>query len=323
MKILANDGIDASGKKALEESGFIVITEKVSQEKLAEAINREGYIGLLVRSATVARKEFIDACPNLRFIGRGGVGIDNIDAEYARSKGVQVFNTPGSSSQAVAELVMSYMFAAARGLYDSGRNMPTNGTTEFETLKRKYSKGFELRGKTLGIIGFGRIGRSLAAYAAGCGMSVIFNDNHFREDQAVAINIGNISNASMVVPRKSFADLLAQSDFISLHVPKQPDGSAVITSSEFSRMKKGVVIINTARGGVVDEKALIENLDSGQVRVVALDVFVGEPKPNEELLRHPGVISTPHIGASTLEAQERIGLEIAERVCEIMGIKLL
>lgn len=322
MKILANDGIDASGKIALEDSGFIVVTEKVQQAQLAETINREGYVGLLVRSATTARKELIDSCPGLRFIGRGGVGIDNIDAEYARSKGVQVFNTPGASSQAVAELVMATMFAAARSIYDAGRNMPAHGATQFEAFKKKYAKGFELRGKTLGIIGFGRIGRTLASYAAGCGMKVIFNDNHFREDQAVAISIGGLTNVSMVVPRKSFSELLAQSDFISLHVPKQPDGSAVISHSEFQRMKKGVVIINTSRGGVVDEKAVIEYLDSGQVHSAALDVFVGEPSPGDALLKHPGIIATPHIGASTGEAQERIGLEIAERVCEIMGVKI-
>lgn len=322
MKILANDGLDASGKKALEAAGFIIITEKVPQEKLADAINNEGYIGLLVRSATTARKELIDACPGLKFIGRGGVGIDNIDAEYARSKRIHVFNTPQSSSQAVAELVISLMFAASRGIYDCGANMPIVGVTEFEVLKKKYSKGIELRGKTLGIIGFGRIGRSLAAYAAGCGMKVIFNDNNFQGDQAVALDINGANNVSIVVPRRSFSDLLAQSDFISIHVPKQSDGTAVIAESEFARMKKGVVIINTSRGGVVDEKLLLDNLNSGHVRCAALDVFVDEPSPDAALLKHPGIIATPHIGASTLEAQERIGLEIAEKVCEIMGVQV-
>jgi D-3-phosphoglycerate dehydrogenase / 2-oxoglutarate reductase len=176
IKILANDGIDETGKQALEALGCIVITEKVKQEELADAIQSQGYEGLLVRSATTARQDLIDACPGLKFIGRGGVGIDNIDAEYARSKGVDVFNTPASSSQAVAELVMAHLFASARGIYDAGTHMPSSGAEQFETLKKKYAKGIELRGKTLGIVGFGRIGQSLASYALGCGMKVLAHD---------------------------------------------------------------------------------------------------------------------------------------------------
>ncbi|MFM9984788.1 MAG: D-2-hydroxyacid dehydrogenase [Flavobacteriales bacterium] len=317
MKILANDGIDATGKKALEAMGCIVVTEKVTQENLANAINSEKYDGLLVRSATTARKDLIDACPGLKFIGRGGVGIDNIDAEYARSKGVDVFNTPASSSQAVAELVMAKLFAAARGVYDSGTHMPSKGSTEFEVLKKKYAKGFELRGKTLGIVGFGRIGQSLASYALGCGMRVIANDQTTDDHRTLTLDIGG-QNVSVNVPLMPFHALLAQSDFISLHVPKQANGAAVIDAEEFAHIRKGAVLINTSRGGVIDEKALIENLNSGHIQFACLDVFVGEPKPNAELIAHPKVIATPHIGASTVEAQERIGMEIAENVARIM-----
>ncbi|MBL7943569.1 MAG: D-2-hydroxyacid dehydrogenase [Flavobacteriales bacterium] len=320
MKILANDGIDASGKEALEAAGFTILTEKVAQENLSEVINRESIIGLLVRSATTARKELIDACPGLKFIGRGGVGIDNIDAEYARSKGVQVFNTPAASSQAVAELVMSMFFAAARGIYDAGARMPHSGHEQFEALKKKYAKGMELRGKTLGIIGLGRIGQSLAAYATGCGMNVIFNDNNRREDVKMSLGIPALANDEVTISRKSFDELIRVSDFISIHVPKQPDGSAVIGKGEIERMKKGVILANTARGGVIDEKELLEALSSGKIRAACLDVFVGEPKPSTELLSHPAVISTPHIGASTSEAQERIGTELAQRIMEIMNV---
>lgn len=317
MKILANDGIDASGKKALELMGCTVVTEKVAQENLAEAINQQKFNGLLVRSATTARKELIDACPDLKFIGRGGVGIDNIDADYARSKGVDVFNTPASSSQAVAELVMSLIFASSRGIYDSGTHMPSKGNTEFEALKTKYSKGYELRGKTLGIVGFGRIGQSLAAYAIGCGMRVVANDRTSEDHKTLTLDIAG-QNVNVNVPYLPFHALLSQSDFISLHVPKQSNGSAVIDAEEFAHIRKGAVLINSSRGGVIDEKALIENLNSGHINYACLDVFVGEPKPDAQLLSHPKVIATPHIGASTVEAQERIGLEIAENVLRIM-----
>lgn len=319
IKILANDGIDATGKKALEQMGYQVDTEKVAQDNLIEAINREGYIGLLVRSATTARKELIDACPGLKFIGRGGVGIDNIDAEYARSKGVDVFNTPASSSQAVAELVISLMFAAARGVYDCGTQMPSQGATQFEALKKKYAKGFELRGKTLGIVGIGRIGQSLASYALGCGMRVIACDKTSDTHKTIQLDIAGQS-IPVNIPIMPFHAMLAQSDFISLHVPKQPNGAAVIDDEEFTHIKKGAILINTSRGGVIDEEALMKNLDNGHIAFACLDVFVGEPKPNEKLLAHPKVVATPHIGASTLEAQERIGSEIAENVKRILSV---
>ena len=319
MKILANDGIDAGGKKALEAMGFTVITDKVAQDQLAEAINKENIIGLLVRSATTARKDLIDACPNLKFIGRGGVGIDNIDAEYARSKGVNVFNTPASSSQSVAELVMSLMFAASRGIYDAGTNMPSKGGEEFEVLKKKYAKGIELRGKTLGIVGFGRIGRSLASYALGCGMKVIAFDM-FLSDAPVILHIEGHGAIEVKVPMVDMEAILSQSDFISLHVPKQASGAAVLGEQELAKCKKGVILVNTSRGGVIEEAALMNSISSGHVGAAALDVFVGEPKPNVVLLTHKGILSTPHIGASTNEAQERIGLEIAERVKEIMKL---
>lgn len=319
MKILANDGIDTTGKKALEAMGCTVITEKVAQENLIDAINNQHYDGLLVRSATTARKDLIDACPNLRFIGRGGVGIDNIDAEYARSKGVDVFNTPASSSQAVAELVMSMIFAAARGIYDCGKNMPGNGHAEFESLKKKYSKGFELRGKTLGIVGFGRIGQALAGYAVGCGMRVVATDMTSDDHRTIVLDIGG-QDLRVNIPLMPFHALLQASDVVSLHVPKQKNGAAVIDREEFQYIRKGAILVNTSRGGVIDENALIEFLDNGHLRAACLDVFVGEPKPSEKLLAHPGIIAAPHIGASTVEAQERIGLEIADNVARIMAL---
>lgn len=311
-KILANDGIDQSGKVLLEKSGHIVITDKVAQADLINYINTNNIEVLLVRSATTVRKDLFDACAGLKMVGRGGVGMDNIDVEYGRAKGVDVFNTPGASSQSVAELAMAHMFSIARFLNDSNKQMHENGATQFEALKKKYSKGFELRGKTLGIIGFGRIGQSLASYALGCGMRVIATDHHLKQ-ATVDVVVGGQTlavNVEMVSQDENFRT----ADFISLHVPKQKDGKAVIGAAELATMKKGVVIINTARGGVINEDDLLAALNSGQVAAAGLDVFENEPKPRPDLLKHPNVSATPHIGASTNEAQDRIGIEIAEKI---------
>ncbi len=312
MKILANDGISAAGKAKLEANGFTVITTNVAQDQLAAAINNEGYIGLLVRSATTARKELIDACPNLRFIGRGGVGMDNIDVAYAREKGLDVFNTPASSSQSVAELVMAQLFNLVRMVYDSNRQMPLVGATEFKALKKKYGKGMELRGKTLGIIGFGRIGRAVASYALGCGMKVVAHDRT-PLDAPVMVMV-NGTPIPVEVEHLELDALLGVADLISLHVPKQDGGAPVLGSQELAKCKKGVFVINTARGGSIDEDALLKALDSGQVAAAGLDVFENEPTPREDLLKHPRLSLTPHIGAATVEAQDRIGEELADTI---------
>ncbi len=310
MNILANDGIANSGKVLLEQAGHKVVTETVAQENLIDAINNENYEVVLVRSATTVRKEVMDACPNLKMIGRGGVGMDNIDVEYGRSKGLHVFNTPAASSQSVAELVMAQLFSLVRMTYDANKNMPSKGASEFKVLKKKYGKGIELRGKTLGIIGFGRIGQSLAQYALGCGMKVIAHDP-FVSDAKIEVKIQDQS-FQVNITTTDMDTLISHSDFISLHVPKQADGSAVIGTKELNKMKKGVYLVNAARGGVIDESALIEALDSGKVAGCALDVFENEPTPNQALLVHEKIASTPHVGAATLEAQDRIGEELAD-----------
>lgn len=308
MKILANDGISDLGKSLLEKAGFTVITEKVDQENLASEVNAQGIEMILVRSATTVRKEVIDACTGLKLIGRGGVGMDNIDVQYARDKGITVINTPASSSQSVAELVMGHLFAISRSLNDSYKNIETG---DFSTLKKKYAKGVELRGKTLGIIGFGRIGQSLASYALGCGMDVIAIDR-FSTPVSINVPIGNGNQAAVsITPSLSLTDELGKLDYISIHVPKQADGSAVITAKEFAMMKKGVRLVNAARGGVINEDDLLVALNSGHVAAIALDVFENEPNPRKELLSHPNIACTPHIGAATMEAQDRIGEELA------------
>lgn len=316
MKILANDGISDEGKKALEKAGYTVVTDKVEQSELANAVNAENYEIVLVRSATTVRKEVIDACPNLKLIGRGGVGMDNIDVAYAREQGRIVINTPASSSQSVAELVMGQLFSISRFLHDSFKNMETG---DFNTLKKNYAKGVELRGKTLGIIGFGRIGEALASYALGCGMNVVISDNksYARE---IVVPIGNGGSAKVTLtPEANLEAVLNKSDYLSIHVPKQADGSAVIGAAQFAQMKKGVRIANAARGGVINEDALLAALADGTVAAIALDVFDNEPNPRKDLLNHPKIAATPHIGAATLEAQDRIGLELAQLIVEQYG----
>ena len=317
MKILANDGISAAGKEKLEANGFEVVTDKVDQENLAQGINEGGFVGVLVRSATKVRKEHMDACPNLKLIGRGGVGMDNIDVEYGRSKELHVINTPAASSQSVAELAMASMFSMARFTYDSYRKMPASGVEDFKSLKKSYSKGLELSGKTLGIIGFGGIGQALARYAIGCGMKVVTNTKGSQDVKSLTLNVGG-TDVTVTIPCISKDELFAQADYISLHVPKQADGSAVIGADQLAKMKDGVCLINTSRGGSIDEDALLDALNSNKVKAVALDVFVGEPTPRKDLLEHPQVLATPHVGGSTVEAQDRIGVELADQIIDLL-----
>jgi len=308
-KILANDGIDAVGQKMLEEAGFTVVTEKVAQENLAQELTDKGYIALTVRSATKVRKDLIDICPNLKVIGRGGVGMDNIDVDYARSKNIQVINTPAASSNAVAELVFAHLFNAVRFLYESNREMPVNGIDKFDDLKKKYAKGIELKDKTFGIVGFGRIGQQVAKIALGCGMKVLAFDPFVKEAD-LQLEIYGLANAEVKIATVSLDDVYTKSDFITVHVP----GGKLITETEIAKMKNGVILINTARGGVIDEAALVNGLNNKKIAHVCLDVYENEPKPSEAILHHAQISLTPHIGAATNEAQERIGVELAEKI---------
>ena len=315
MKILANDGISQSGVEALEKGGFEIITTNVAQEQLENYINENNIVGLLVRSATNVRKELIDKCPSLKLIGRGGVGMDNIDVEYARSKGLSVINTPAASSHSVAELVFSHLFSCVRFLHDSNRNMPLEGDSNFKKLKKNYSKGTELKGKTLGVIGFGRIGQETAKIALGIGMNVLYHDKFV---DSVKINLEFIQNQKVSFEFKSsnLDDLLANSDFISLHVPAQKD--YVMGKKEFEKMKSGAGIINAARGGVINEEDLLTCIDNGHISFAALDTFENEPNPAIKVLMNPKISLTPHIGAATSEAQDRIGLELAEQISNLL-----
>ena len=310
-KILANDGISSSGIKALEEAGFEVITTTVAQEQLVNFINDNEVIALLVRSATQVRKELIDSCPGLKLIGRGGVGMDNIDVSYAKDKGIHVINTPASSSESVAELVFAHLFGGVRFLYDANRNMPLEGDKNFKALKKNYAKGTELRGKTLGVLGFGRIGQATAKIALGIGMKVIYHDP-FMEEATLSLSFYDDRSLAFAFQSISKEELLQSADFITLHVPAQND--YVIGKKELAMMKNGVGLVNAARGGVIDEVALIAAIDNGKVAFAGLDVFESEPSPEIQILMHPKISLSPHIGAATGEAQDRIGTELAEQI---------
>jgi D-3-phosphoglycerate dehydrogenase / 2-oxoglutarate reductase len=312
IKILANDGIDPIGKKLLEDAGFIIDTNNIPQDELPAKL--QAYDGITVRSATKVRKALIDVCPNLKLIGRGGVGVDNIDVEYAKEKGIGVYNTPASSSLSVAELVFGHLFTGVRFLADSNRKMPVEGTTKFNDLKKAYGKGVELRGKTLGIVGFGRIGREVAKIAIGVGMDVIAYDLFpFKPEVEIVLGTGG-KKVDVTVKTATLDEVIEQADFITLHTPFVD--KALFGAAELARLKKGVGLVNCSRGGLIDELALIDALNSGQVSFAALDVYDNEPTPREEIVKHPKISLTPHIGAATNEAQERIGVELANLIID-------
>jgi len=315
MKILANDGISQSGIDDLTTAGFKVLTTTVAQEQLVTFINSENIVALLVRSATTVRQDLIDACPGLKIIGRGGVGMDNIDVAYAREKGLNVINTPAASSESVAELVFAHLFSGVRFLYDSNRSMPLEGEKKFKNLKKAYAKGTELRGKTLGVIGFGRIGQATAKMALGLGMKVIAFDP-FMEKTTVSLSFYDGQTVDFEIKTVSKETVLKESDFITLHVPAQKD--FVIGEAELNMMKKGAALINAARGGVVNEVALVAALDADKLSFAGLDTFENEPTPAVQILMNSKISLTPHIGAATNQAQDRIGSELASQIISIL-----
>ena len=316
INVLANDGISKSGKDSLEKDGFNVSTVTVAQNQLISYVNKENISVLLVRSATTVRKDLIDQCPGLKIIGRGGVGMDNIDVDYARNKGINVINTPAASSASVAELVFAHLYSGVRFLFESNRAMPLEGDSNFKGLKKTYAKGVELRGKTIGIIGFGRIGRETAKIAIGVGMKVLAYDK-FLEKADLTLDFHDGKKIDFEIKISKFDYLLKNSDFISLHVPAQKN--FVINKKEIDMMKDGAGLINAARGGVVNEVELVSALDSGKLSFAGLDTFENEPKPAVKLLMHPKISLTPHIGAATNEAQDRIGLELADQIKSILS----
>ncbi len=299
MKVMVCDPLADEAVAMLKDAGLEVV-EMIGQTPEELADNIKGFEAVIVRSATKVRKPAIDAADKLKAIARGGIGLDNIDVEYAQSKGIEVLNTPAASTRSVAELAIAHMFAMARFIAPADRTM-RDGKWE-----KKKMKGIELAGKTLGLIGYGRIGQETGRIADALGMTVIGWDKFITKSPADYIK------------RVEFDELLAKSDFISLHIPFVKEEGATIGAAEFDKMKDGVYIVNCARGGTIDEKALLDALKSGKVAKVALDVFEKEPTDNTELVNHENVNCTPHIGASTKEGQSRVGTEVAQKVIDAL-----
>ena len=314
LRILANDGLAETAAARLREAGHTLFTEHIDAGDLARFINENNIDVLIVRSATKVRKDLLQQLEPLKLIIRAGVGLDNIDVKDAEALGIRVRNTPAASSHSVAELVMAHLLTGVRFLHDSNREMPLRGDQAFKELKKRYSKGREVRGKTLGIIGFGRIGRELAKMAIGLEMKVLAYDPYVDEAE-LTLRFFDGQKAVFRIRTVDFDTVLRQSDFISLHVPAAD--KPLIGAPEIDKMKDGAAIINAARGGVVDEVALYKALDSGKLSFAALDVFRDEPQPPVQLLMHPKLSLSPHIGASTVEAQERIGDEIVRLIDEL------
>jgi D-3-phosphoglycerate dehydrogenase len=295
MKILVCDKTEADCIERMRAAGLTVDTNfEITAEELPTVL--PAYDGMVVRSRTKVRQPLIDLCPNLKVIVRGGVGLDTIDAEYARSKGITVMNTPKASSASVAELAIGYMFALARSIFKA------TSTMKAEKWEKKSFEGDELGGKTLGLIGIGNIGKEVAKRATALGMVVVAYDTYVKEAEEVKL--------------VSLDELLAQSDYISLHLPKTKDSAGMIGKSQFEKMKDGIRLINCARGGIVDEAALYEALTNGKVAGAAVDVFAEEPPTDWKLLKLDNVIGSPHIGAATKEAQARVGTEVADKLIE-------
>jgi D-3-phosphoglycerate dehydrogenase len=314
--ILVNDGISKQGKNKLISYDFNVFDKKIAQEDLVEFINKNKIQAILVRSATKVNKNIIDSCPSLKIIGRGGVGMDNIDVEHAKSKDIDVINTPDASSISVAELVFSHIFSISRFTHQSNRSMPLEGDVSFKNLKKKYSNGFELKNKTIGIIGFGRIGQEVAKIAIGIGMKVLFFDKNINS-KSIKIDFFDKKQICFELKVSEFKNVISSSDILTIHVPKLH--SSLITKREFKIMKKDACIINTSRGGIVNEKDLLESLNMNRIKFAGLDVFENEPTPDIKILMNDNVSLTPHIGASTIEAQNRIGIELAEKLNKILN----
>jgi D-3-phosphoglycerate dehydrogenase len=295
MKVLVCDKTEKEAIERMRAAGLQVdVRDDITPEELPNVL--PDYDGMVVRSRTKVRQPLIDVCPKLKVIVRGGVGLDTIDAEYARSKGVTVMNTPMASSASVAELAIGYMFMLARSLY------PATSSIKAEKWEKKLFEGDEIGGKTLGLVGIGNIGKEVARRANALGMTVIAYDPYVKAADGVKL--------------VELDELLATADYISLHLPKTKESAGMVGKDQFAKMKTGVRIVNCARGGIIDEAALYDALTSGKVAGAALDVYAEEPPTNWKLMQLPNVIGSPHIGAATHEAQGRVGAEVADKLID-------
>lgn len=314
MIVLANDGISEKGVQLLKDAGITVLEARVSPEHLSSFINENQVDVLLVRSATQVRKDLIDSCPNLKIIGRGGIGMDNIDVEYAIDKGIYIINTPKASCKSVAELVFAHFFSLARFLHESNRLMPLEGETQFNVLKKSFNNATELSGKTLGVVGMGNIGIEVIKLGVALGMNILAY-NRTPKTEKIQLSFFDGQSLNFEIKSVNLDEVLKNSDFISLNTAKTDE--YLIDAKELEVMKEGVFIANTARGGVINEVALLDAIESGKIYGAALDVFEKEPTPEVLILMNPALSLSPHVGGNTIDAQNRIGEELAEQIIKI------
>jgi len=314
MIVLANDGISENGIQLLKKADITVLEARVSPEHLSKFINENHVDVLLVRSATQVRQNLIDECPGLKIIGRGGIGMDNIDVDYAIDKGIYIINTPKASCKSVAELVFAHFFSLARFLHESNRLMPLEGETQFNALKKSFNNATELSGKTLGIIGMGNVGIEVIKIGISLGMKILAY-NRTPKTENIQLSFFDGQSLDFEIKSVNLDEVLKNADFISLNTGLT-DGY-LIDSEELEMMKEGVFIANTARGGVINEVALLDAIENGRVYGAALDVFEKEPTPEVLILMNPALSLSPHVGGNTMDAQNRIGEELAQQIIKI------
>lgn len=315
MRILANDGLDKEAVQEIKNKGWELFLEKIPEDKISHFCNHNKIDVIIVRSATKLSKKVIEELNHTKYIIRAGIGTDNIDLDSAKAKNIKVLTTPEASVNSVAELTISLIFAALRNIKYAFTQMPLQGSKKFTLLKNELSKGEEAYGKTIGIIGAGKIGKKVAEKTLLLGLHPLFYDPYVYE---ISLLINFLDYKVVKVFKTiSLAELIKLSDIISIHANYPRENGPIITKKEIEQMKDGVIIINTARGYCVNENDIIEGLNSGKIKAYCVDVFEGEPTPKAELLAHPNVFATPHIGASTIQAQRKIGKEIVNMLLNL------
>lgn len=312
MKILANDGISKEGIQLLEQNGFEVLTTKVAQEQVAAYIQKNEINGLLVRNATKVTKELIDQCSTLQLIGRLGIDMSNVEVDHALSKGIAVMDTPNATNVAIAEMVFAHLFSGARFLHDANRNMPLDGDSNFKGLTKAYSNGVELKGKTIGIVGFDAAAKEVAKIALGLGMKVLAYDETTTIN-TIKVDFFDGQSLMFTIPTQTLEEVLKKSDFITFHCTGS-EYKYMISETQLKMMKENVGLINVTQEGVINEVALLSGLEEDKILFAGLDVFEEEPTPAVQVLMHPKLSLTPHIATATVEAQDRMSIEMAEKI---------
>ena len=316
MKILVPNSFFEHGIKLLQKADFQVLTTTVALNQLEQFITTNAIDIIITKSPTSITKELIDACPTLKLIGSTEVDKNSMVTSHAKAKGIKIIDTPFAIANSVAELVFAHLFGMVRFLHQANREMPLEGDIRFNDLRKQFSTGTELKGKTLGIIGLGNIGKEVAKIAIGIGMKVIATSSSIKKE-VINLSFYNGTSVAFEIETQSLESLLKESDFITIHTPYQ--GAVLIGKQEIELMKTGVGIINTSQGGTLDEIALINAIETEKVKYAALDVYETEPKPEIQLLMNPELSLTPHIGGKTIDSNYKVEKEIINQLVSFIN----